>query len=710
MAITRRTPNEIRTTYTCSGQEFTFASGILAPQADSAVTVKFGDNLLLFTTVMEKDPKPELDFLPLTIDYREMFSAGGKIGWAAYRRREGKPSDNCILYARLTDRALRPLFPKGMINPIVLSVTPLSIDHTQDLWVISLIWASLSIMMAGIPFRGPVGAVRIWRINGEFIINPTLEQIQEGDMNLICAGRKGTINMIECDAKQVPDEVINQAFELAQIKIDEMCDIQSKYLSTMNITTQSIMFNKPSENTLNFVKWLFTEGRKNQIIWNSKVNFNVEYKIFEKLCLTQYKEQITDENAEEFTDSKVKMAVFDVIKYAIRNRTLDEGARVDNRNMTDIRPLFTQVDTVSRNHWSGLFWRGDTQVLSTVTLGSVGDTLLLDSMEEDRIEQRYFHHYNFPPFSTGEAQSIRWLSRRETGHGKLAEKALEHVLPSKDAFPYTIRVVSDCLASGGSTSMGATCWSTLSLMAAGVPLIAPVSGVAMGLMTRQDAEGNITEYKILTDLMGTEDFVGDMDFKVAGTKTGITAIQLDTKVWGLTMQIIKETVTQAHTGRNEIMEVMLETIPEPRKQLSPYAPKMAVIKINPDKVKLVIWKGWEMIDKIIEQSGWVKIDFEDDGTCYIAHMDQDKIDKAIELIKEIADDLPLNTPIEAIVAKVADFGIFVDLPKKQWWLLHVSQLGESAKPTIWANFKVGQKVSVIILGTDEQGRLKLKKA
>ena len=331
-------------------------------------------------------------------------------------------------------------------------------------------------------------------------------------------------------------------------------------------------------------------------------------------------------------------------------------------------------------------------------------------MEEDRIEQRYFHHYNFPPFSTGDAQAIRFLSRREVGHGKLAEKALEHVLPSKEEFGYTIRVVSDCLASGGSTSMGATCGSTLSLMAAGVPLKAPVSGVAMGLMTEQDEEGHITNYKILTDLMGTEDFIGDMDFKVAGTRDGITAIQLDTKVGGLTMEIIHNTIDLAHTGRNEILDVMLETIPTHRPQLSPYAPKMVVFKINPDKVKMVIGKGGEMIDKIIELSGGVKIDFEDDGTCYVAHMDQDKIDKAIELIKEIAEDLPLNTVIEGKIAKVEAFGFFVDLPKKQSGLIHVSQLGELGKPTVSAHFKPGQTVKVIATGTDDKGRLQLKMA
>lgn len=667
-----------------------------------------GDNVLLFTVVMDNNPRPDLDFLPLTIDYREMFSAGGKIWGPVYRRREGKPSDNCILYARLTDRALRPLFPKGMINGTVISVTPLSLDLTQDLGVMSLIGSSLAVMLAGIPFQGPIGAVRIGRQDGQFIINPTLEQIEQGEMNLICAGKKGTINMIELDAKQVPDEIVNEAFALAQEQIDYMCDVQMQYLAQFTIETREVTFNKPSLALLEYVRGLFTQEIKSQMIGNTKVSFNKEYYAFQDYVFEQTKEQLEDETQEDFTNSKLKMAIFQVVKEVIRDRTLHENLRVDNRGMEDIRPLFIQVDTVPRVHGSGLFWRGDTQVLSTVTLGAVGDVLLVDDMEHTDVEQRYFHHYNFPPFSTGEAQPIRFVSRREIGHGKLAEKALEHVLPSKEQFPYSIRVVSDCLASGGSTSMGATCGSTLSLMAAGVPLLAPVSGVAMGLMTEQDEDGTITSYKILTDLMGTEDFVGDMDFKVAGTRYGITAIQLDTKLTGLTQEIIRETISRAHTGRNEILEVMLETIAQPREQLSPYAPKMAVIKINPDKVKVVIGKGGEMIDKIIEQSGGVKIDFEDDGTCYIAHMDQEKIDLAIQLIKDIAEDLPLNTPIQWVVGKVEAFGFFVDLPKKQSGLIHISQLWDRAKPSVSANFKPWQHVTVICTGVDDKGRLQLK--
>lgn len=669
-----------------------------------------GDNVLLFTVVTEKNPRPELDFLPLTIDYREAFSAAGKIWWAVYRRREAKPSDNLILYARLTDRALRPMFPKGMINPIVISVTPLAIDHTIDLWVMSLVGSSLATMMAGLPLDGPVGAVRIGRKDGQFIINPTLEEIHTGEMNLICAGKQWSINMIELDAKQVSDEIVKEAFILAQTKIDEMCEIQRQYLSAFSITTKAVVYNKPSWVTLDYVRGLLTDEIKNDMIGNTKVSFNEKFYEFERLVLEDAKAHIEDESKEEFSHSKLKMAVFQVVKDVIRDRTLHEGLRVDNRGMTDIRPLFTQVDTVPRVHGSGLFWRGDTQVLSTVTLGAVGDYLLLDDMEHTQVEQRYFHHYNFPPFSVGDAQAIRFLSRREVGHGKLAEKALEHVLPSKEEFPYSIRVVSDCLASGGSTSMGATCGSTLSLMAAGVPLKAPVSGIAMGLMTEEDNEWNITNYKILTDLMGTEDFIGDMDFKVAGTKAGITAIQLDTKLGGLTMDIVHQTIDLAHTGRDEIMDVMLETIATPRTELSPYAPKMVVIKINPDKVKMVIGKWGEMIDKIIELSGGVKIDFEDDGTCYIAHMDQDKINKAIELIKEIAEDLPLNTPISGTIAKVEAFGFFVDLPKKQSGLIHVSQLGERGKPSVSANFKVGEQVNVIATGTDDKWRLQLKMA
>lgn len=710
MTFSKREPKETSKSYEISGQTISFKSWILAPQADSAVTMQRWDNVLLFTIVMESDPRPELDFLPLTIDWREMYSAAGKIGWAAYRRREWRPSDTAVLYARLTDRALRPLFPKWMINGVVVSVTPLSVDLEQDLWVMSLVGSSLAVWLAGIPFKWPVGAVRITRKDDQFIINPSKEEVDAWEMNLICAGRRWSINMIELDAKMVSDEIVDEALKIAQKEIDKMITIQEDFLSQFKLPVRELTFNKPSQDLLDAVKNLYTQDKQDAMLGQNISNFNVGMKALEDEALEQFAAELEDDDNVEYTASKIKMAVFETIQNIIRNRTLTKNIRIDERWLWDIRPLYTSIDEAPRAHGSGLFWRGDTQVLSSVTLWSVGDALLLDDMENDHIDTRYFHHYNFPPFSVGDARPVRFVSRREIWHGHLAWKALEPVLPNKDEFPYTIRVVSDCLSSGGSTSMGATCGSTLWLMAAGVPISNPVSGIAMGLIAEQDDDGNITNYKILTDLMGLEDFMGDMDFKVAGTRDGITAIQLDTKLQWLSYEIIKETIAQAHIGRNEILWVMLETISEPRKELSPYAPKMAVIQVAPDKVKLVIGKWGEMIDKIIEEAGGVKIDFDDDGTCYIAHTDQTMIDCAITLIKDIAEDLPLNTPVEWVVSKVEKYGFFIDLPKKESWLVHISQLGKLSKPSVDVHFKEGQKVMIIATGRDSQGRLQLKLA
>lgn len=449
---------------------------------------------------------------------RESFSAAGRIGGAVYRRREGRPSDQAILNARLTDRALRPMFPKGMINDIVVSVTPLALDHQMSLGVMHIIGSSLSILAAGIPFDGPIGAAQIGYLDGQFIVNPSLEQLEKSDLNLLVAGKKGSINMIECEGKEFPDELMKEAFTLGQKIIDESCDWQSDFIKTLEIKPQEVSFNKPTEKTMELINSYLTAEKLDAMAGNTKTPFNELYYQYEKAILELAKEQTTEENEADFTESKLKMGTFNAVKAFIRSRTIETGKRIDDRGILDIRPLYCETDNLPRVHGSGLFWRGDTQVLSTVTLGGPTDYLVLDDMEHNDVQQRYFHHYNFPPFSTGEAKAIRGTGRREIGHGRLAEKALEFMIPSKEVFPYSIRVVSECLGSGGSTSMGSVCGSTLALMDAGVPIKKPVAGIAMGLMTEHLEDGTITKYQILNDLMGTEDFTGDMDFKVAGTK------------------------------------------------------------------------------------------------------------------------------------------------------------------------------------------------
>jgi polyribonucleotide nucleotidyltransferase len=693
------------------GKVISFEAGKLAQQADGSVVVRLVDNVIHIASVMERNPDPDKDFMPLAIDIRDSYSAAGVIGGSQYRKREGRPSDNVTLYARLTDRALRPMFPKGMVNDVVITITPLSLDQTQDLAVMTIVGASISVMSAGIPLDGPVGAARIAYKDGAFIINPTRQELAEGMANLLVAGKKGSINMIECDAHEVSLDILKQMFALGQQHIDRSCAMQEEFLQKLRINPKQETINIPSQELLAYVSGiLHTEGKMENLVGNTKVNFNELFNQYEQEVLSVCADKIADSAHADFTRNKVKMAVFTVVKKYIRHRTIAEWLRLDDRKSEDIRPLYCEVGLLPRVHGSGLFWRGDTQVLSTVTLGAPGDHEVQENMEEFDVAKRYMHHYNFPGFSTNEARMMRGPGRREIGHGKLAEKALEYMIPSQTEFPYTIRVVSDCMSSGGSTSMGSVCGSTLALMHAGVPLIKPVAGVAMGLMTEHDEDGSIHAYKVLTDLMGTEDFTGDMDFKVAGTKDGVTAIQLDTKLKGITMDIVHETLDRAFAGYMEIMNFMLETIAQPNTELSEFAPKIKVLHIKPEKVKEVIGRGGETIDKIIELSGGVKIDFEDDGRCFISHQDQASIDKAMNLILDIAEDLEIGKVYEGTVSRVEDYGLFVSLPKKKSGMAHVSKLGQHYEDHLSKYFKVGDKIKSRVTGIDDKGRINLERA
>lgn len=691
------------------GKKLSFETGKLAVQADCSLRFQFGETVLLCSTVMEKNPRSDSDFLPLMIDFRESFSAAGRLGGAAYRRREGRPSDQSVLYCRLTDRALRPMFPKGMINDVVITITPLALDQELDLGVSTIIGSSLSIMTAGIPFDGPVGAAQIGYIDGKFITNPTRSESEKSLFLLLVAGKKGSINMIEAEANEVPKDLLKQAFEFGQKAIDVSCDFQTEFLKKLTIDIKEVMYNKPSEALIAYISNILTKDKLAALTGNTKVPFNELSSLYEKEVLAICKDNIADNEQSDFTETKVKMWVFTVIKYFLRHRTIDTGKRIDDRDQKEIRSIYCEVASLPRVHGSGLFRRWDTQVLTTVTLWGPKEYLILDDMENNNVHQRYFHHYNFPPFSVGEAKGTRGTGRREIGHGRLAEKALEKMLPTMEEFPYTIRAVSECLWSWWSTSMGSVCGSTLALMDAWVPIKKPVAGIAMGLMTDHDDDDNITKHIVLNDLMATEDFTGDMDFKVAGTRDWVTAIQLDTKLKGISMDIVHETIDRACEGYNEIMDTMLQTIAEPRTSLGEYAPKIKIIHIKPEKVREVIGKGGDVINGIIEKNPGVKIDFEDDGTCYIGHRDQSVIDTVVDIILEIASDLEVGQEFEAKIKRIEDYWLFVELPKKKMWLCHISNLGERLTTPLTAHFKLGQIIRVKIKGIDPDGKVAVVK-
>lgn len=709
MATTRHQFTEQLKQFQRWDKQISFDQWKLAMQADASVLVKFQDTAVLFSTVMAKEPKsPDVDFLPLMVDIRESFSAAGRIGGAAYRRREGRPSDQAILNARLTDRAIRPMFPKGMINDVVMTATPLAMDPNYPLGVLSIIGASVSIMASGLPFDGPVGAAQIAYVDWKYIINPTNQELEKAELNLLVAWKKDSINMIEDESNEVSKDIIKEAFRIGQEEINRSCQFQLDYLAQLSISPKEPAFNKPSHELEEAVHNFLWEEKFQAMTGNTKVSFNDLFYNYEKECLEHFKAEIEDENNAEYSESKVKMAFFNAVKYFIRWRTLNTWKRVDDRWQLDIRPLYCEVGLFERTHGTGLFWRWDTQVLTTVTLGWPTEYLILDDMENDDVKQRYIHHYNFPPFSTGEAKAMRGTGRREIWHGRLAEKALEKMIPEKEVFPYTIRVVSECLSSGGSTSMGSVCGSTLSLMDAGVPLKKPVAGIAMGLFTDHDDAGNITKHMVMNDLMGTEDFIGDMDFKVAGTRDGITAIQLDTKLKGIPLDIVYETIDQAFWGYNEIMDVMLETLPAPRPEVGKYAPKIEVFHVSPDKIKDVIGKWWDIINKIIEENEGVKIDFEDDGTCFLTHPDKAVIDRVKAIILEIVTDLEVWQKFDGEIGKVDASYMFVRLPKGKSGFLHVTNLLSKPAGDLTNHYKVGQHLKVEIIKVEDNWKIAVK--
>lgn len=685
-------------------------TGRMAKQASGAVFTVYGDTMVLATVTGTTEPREGIDFFPLTVDYEERFYAVGKIP-GGFIKREGRPSEKAILTSRIIDRPIRPLFPKGYRNDVQIVTTVLSVDQDSTPDMTALIGASAALHISDIPFMGPIGSVIVGRVGGEFIINPTVEQAALSDMHIAVAGTKEAVNMVEASALEVPEEEILEAIMFGHEEIKRIVSFIEEFRAealALGLAREKIEF-VPEEPAPELEE-------KVSSVAIDKISEAVHKCAAEKMLkadrenyLKQIKSEIIAQFEEEYPED-LKMITTLVEKYekeVVRKIIAREKIRIDGRQLNEVRPISVEVGVLSRTHGSSLFTRGQTQILNACTLGAVGDEQILDGLGIEE-SKRYMHHYNFPPYSVGEARPIRGPGRREIGHGALAERALEPVIPSEEDFPYTIRLVSEAIESNGSTSMGSVCASTLSLMDAGVPIKAPVAGVAMGLIKDEE---HIT---ILTDIQGIEDALGDMDFKVAGTAKGVTAIQMDIKITGIDREILTQALAQAREGRMHILGKMLEVIQEPRKELSPYAPRIIRTKIHPDKIRDVIGSGGKIIKKIIEDTG-AKIDIEDDGRIFIASVDGSGGERALKIIESITQDVEIGRIYTGKVVKTTDFGAFVeiipgvlDLPGKEG-MVHISQLSPKRVEKVTDVVKEGDLVMVKAIGIDNQGRVKLSR-
>ena len=694
------------------GRKLVVENGELAKQANGAVLVRYGDTVVLSTAVVSKNANLLSDFFPLMVVYQEKYYSVGKIP-GGFIKREGRPSENATLAARMIDRPMRPMFPENFRNEVQIVDTILSVDQDNSPEITALFASSLATSISEIPFDGPVAAVKVGRINGEFIINPTSEQVELSDIDLTVAGTKNAINMVESSAKEASEEDMLEALMFGHEAIKELCAFQEEIIKEIGKEKMEYQVLEITDNLKEEVKELCADRLNQALRIKDKLEKYAAIDSIKEEIVEKYKQENESLKPEELNEllTKVKLIMEDVEYTIFRQIVVKEHIRADGREMTEIRPLSTDIDILPRTHGSALFTRGQTQSLSVVTLGALGEHQILDGLGlED--EKRFMLHYNFPAFSVGETGRYGAPGRREVGHGALGEKALLQVIPSEEEFPYTIRVVSEILESNGSSSQASICAGCMALMAAGVPIKAPVAGIAMGLIT--DGE----DYTILTDIQGMEDHLGDMDFKVAGTKDGICALQMDIKIKGITKQILKEALEQAKKARMEILEVIKNQIKEPRKEVSKYAPKTCTFMINPNRIKEVIGRGGEMITKIICEASnvsavtdinAVKVDLEDDGRVVIYHTDQEIIDKTANMIKDIVREVETGKIYTGKVVKVEEFGCFVELWPGCEGLVHVSQLDEKRVEKPSDMVKVGDEIIVKALGTDKKGRLNLSR-
>ncbi len=678
-----------------AGRNLTVEIGQLAKQANGAVLVRYGDTAVLCAVTASKEPK-NVDFFPLTVNYEEKLYAVGKIP-GGFIKREGRPSEKAILASRLIDRPIRPMFPDGFRNDVQCISMVMSVEQDCSSEMAAMLGSSLALSVSDIPFDGPIAGVVVGRIDGQFVINPTVEQMERSDIDLSVAGNKDAINMVEAGAKEVPEEVMLEAIMFGHEEIKKLIAFQEKIVAEIGKEKMAITLHQVDAELEAEVKAMcLDELNKAVQVQEKHAREDAIAEVKDKV-LAQYEEQ----EADEAKIKEVKEILNKLVKAEVRRLITEEKVRPDGRKPDEIRPLSSEVGLLARTHGSGLFTRGQTQALSICTLGALGDVQILDGLGTEETK-RFMHHYNFPHFSVGETGPIRGPGRREIGHGALGERALAQVIPDEKDFPYTIRLVAEVLESNGSTSQASICAGTLAMMDAGVPIKAPVAGIAMGLVKSGEY------YTILTDIQGMEDHLGDMDFKVAGTAKGVTALQMDIKIDGLSREILEEALQQAKRGRMHILDSMLATINQPRVELSNYAPKILTMTINPDKIRDVIGPSGKQINKIIEETG-VKIDIEQDGTVFISSTEQDMNEKAKKIIEDIVREVVVGEKYLGTVKRIEKFGAFVEIFHGKDGLVHISELAEERVGKVEDIVKIGDQILVKVTEIDKQGRVNLSR-
>ncbi|WP_103105994.1 polyribonucleotide nucleotidyltransferase [Brevibacillus reuszeri] len=682
-----------------AGRKLTLEFGKMAKQAHGSVLVRYGDTAILSAVTVSKEPKA-LDFFPLTVNYEERLYAVGKIP-GGFIKREGRPSEKAILASRLIDRPVRPLFAEGFRNDVQIVNTVLSVDQDCSPEIAAMIGTSAALCVSEIPFEGPIAGVIVGRIDGQFIINPTVEQAEKSDIHLVVAGTHKAINMVEAAANQVPESIMLEAIMTGHDVIKQLIEFQNQIVAEIGKEKMQVILHEVDPEIDQAVRG-YAEARLKEAVRIEEKQ--ARYDAIDDIK-AETKEHFATLNPETYPDQEKMIAevLGNIVKDEVRRLITEEKIRPDGRALGEIRPLSSEVNILSRTHGSGMFTRGQTQALSICTLGALGDVQILDGLGLEE-SKRFMHHYNFPPYSVGEARPLRPPGRREIGHGALGERAIEPIIPSETEFPYTIRLVSEVIESNGSTSQASICASVLALMDAGVPIKAPVAGIAMGLIMSQDEKS----FSILTDIQGMEDHLGDMDFKVAGTEAGVTAIQMDIKISGINREILEIALEQAREGRLHILKHMMSTISEPRKDLSPYAPKIMTMTINPEKIRDVIGPQGRVINKIIEETG-VKIDIEQDGRVFIASINQEANLRAKQIIEDLVREVAVGQTYLGTVKRVEKYGAFIELFAGKEGLCHISQLAEERVAKTEDVVAVGDKVQVKVTEIDDQGRINLSR-